>query len=506
MSVNFVNAMKSENNWTKTENGADALLSTNSSLVDMFGVIGALRTRNENDIISLFTKAFAEDKLLATKMSFYARDIRMGGLGERRTPRIIWRYLAETHPSIMRKNLFFVPEFGRWDDLFIFIGTPVEEDMWDVIRGQWDRDINSMKLNQPISLMAKWLKSVNASSRESVAIAKITASKLGLTEKEYRQTLSLMRSYIDVVEQKMSRKEFDKINYNAVPSKAMLRYRNAFRNRDEARFLEYTNALVSGAPDVKINASTLYPYDIFEGLCLQYSSGWYGRLNNESSDFYFANKDDILEAQWKALPNYVEGENNVVVMADTSGSMSGRPINTSLGLAIYFAERNSGPFHNTFMTFSSKPSFVTLKGDTLYDKIRSVPSIVEDTNLEKAFDMILKVCVENNLRQEDVPKALVVISDMEFNCCTSPSDRKETFYDTMKNKFEFHGYSIPQIIFWNVCSRQNVFHAFSDYKGVQLASGQSPSVFLSIMKNIGVTPYEAMLNVLNNSAYDCITI
>ena len=217
-------------------------------------------------------------------------------------------------------------------------------------------------------------------------------------------------------------------------------------------------------------------------------------------------KDDVLEAQWKALPNYVEGENNVVVMADTSGSMYGRPMCTSVGLAMYFAERNTGPYKDTFMTFSSKPSFVTLKGDTLFEKVKCVPSIIDNTNIKAAFDEILSVAIDNKISAEEVPKALVIISDMEFDNCSPDARKKMTFYDIVKAEYARHGYELPNVIFWNVDSRQNVFHAFSDYKGVQLASGNSPSVFLSIMKNIGLNPVEAMTNVLNNPVYNCITV
>lgn len=359
-----------------------------------------------------------------------------------------------------------------------------------------------------ISLLAKWMPSINASSLETKKIAKKIIKELGITEKEYRQMLTALRTEIDVVEKKMSRKEFDKINYNTVPSRAMMNYRNAFRKRDTERFLEYTNALLNccmvDEQPVKINASTLYPYDIFEKMELDYS---YSR-NNDNSYFSFNNPDDILEAQWRALPNYVDGENNVLVMADTSGSMSGRPMCTALGLAVYFAERNKGAFKDVFMTFSEKPNFVTLKGDTLGEKIRNVESIVANTNIEKAFDMVLNVAVKNNISQDEMPKAIIIISDMSFDQGTHNGygKPKTAYYDAMKAKFYNAGYEIPNIIYWNVNARENVFHAFSEYKGVQLASGSSPSVFLSIMKNIGMSPYEAMVNTLNNPVYDCISV
>lgn len=491
MTKNFVNALRNEDNFTFTENGATALKSTYSSLVDLFGSIGAFRSRTDNEIIDAFSKAFAEDKLLATKMAFYARDIR-GGLGERRVFRIILGFLAKVYPEIAKKNLKHIPTFGRFDDLYEFVGTEVESTMWDIIREQWETDVQNMKENKSVSLLSKWLKSVNTSSKESSRLGKLTADKLGLSEKEYRKTLSALRKYLDVVEVKMSGNEWTSINYPAVPSRAMTIYRDAFKKHDEEGFSAYIDKVSKG--EEKINASTLFPYDILEKM-----AGGHFNLR--------VNYDKVLEEQWKALPNYIEGENNVLIMADTSGSMSGRPMATSVGLAMYFAERNHGVFKDVFMTFSSRPSFVQLKGSTVYERIRCIPSIVENTNLQAAFELILRTAINNNLTAEDMPKSLVVISDMEFDSATGyySSDRW-TFYESMRKMYADKGYEIPNVIFWNVDSRHDVFQATSDYKGVQLASGQSPSVFKSILKNIGKTPYEAMVDVLNDPRYDCITI
>jgi hypothetical protein len=494
MSKNFVNALKKESNYTLTENGAVALKSTNSALVDLFGQIGAMRKRTDADIESAFSKAFAEDRLLATKMAFYARNIR-GGLGERRTARIIFRFLAKLYPDIMKKNMHLIPFFGRYDDLYEFIGTPIEEDMWQLIREQWDLDIDGMKNNKPISLLAKWLKSVNTSSDESNRLGKLTAKNLGLSEKEYRKTLAELRRYLDVAEVKMSHNQWNEINYEGVPSRAMAIYRNAFRRHDEDRFNAYIESVSKG--EAKINSSTLFPYDILEKMGLGTWGGSYLTVDNY---------DKVLEEQWKALPNYIEGENNVLVMADTSGSMRGRPMATSVGLAIYFAERNKGVFKDVFMTFSSRPSFVQLKGNTLYEKIKCIPSIIANTDLEAAFRLILNTAINNNLTAEDMPKSLIVISDMEFDDATYYNTNHETFYESMVKMYRQHGYEMPNIIFWNVDSRHDNFQVASEYRGVQLASGQSPSVFKSILNNIGKTPYEAMLSVLNDPMYDCITV
>lgn len=501
----FVQGMQGVNNETKTENGAFAYKSTMNALVDLFGTIGALRKRNEDDIERLFSAAFAEDALLATKMSFYARNVR-GGLGERRTARVIWRHMAKAHSDIMRKNLVFVPSFGRWDDLYAFVGTPVEKAMWELIKMQFEEDMQAYNQAQEtgktvsISLMAKWLKSVNASNADTVRLGKATAKALGLKERDYRKSLAQLRAYLDVVEVKMTAKEWDKIKYSGVTSKAMTRYRKVFETRDAEGFAAYKESLVKG--EAKVNASTLYPYDILEAYGLSENRDWRSRDRYMTTNAY----DEILEQQWAALPNYVEGENNVLVMADTSGSMNGRPLMTSVGLAVYFAERNHGAFKDVFMTFSDDPKFVTLKGSNLYEKVRSIEAIVADTNIEKALRLILNTSVANKVSAEDMPKSLVIISDMEFNEAQTYGSRNTSYYGVMRKMFEDAGYNVPNIIFWNVDSRQDTFHASSTDTGVQLASGQSVSTFKTILANVGKTALEAVIDTLNDEAYSMITI
>ena len=492
MKNKFLSFLQRETNFTSTENGAIALKTTNSQLLDLFGCIGSLRTRDNTDIERLFSMAFSEDTLLATKMAFYARNIR-GGLGERRTFRIILKYLSQVAPEIVIKNFDAIALFGRYDDFYTLVDTSIEEAMWAYLKDQFDLDMENYKNGQPISLLAKWLKSVNASSAETTRLGKLTARHFNLSEKAYRQTLSKLRQYIDVTEVKMSAQNWSDIAYGHVPSRAMSIYHKAFKAHDEEGFNNYLNAVTRG--DAKVNASTLYPYDILGQLGLSITS----------SHFSFYHYDALLEEQWKSLPNYVTGEHNILVMADTSGSMTGRPMHSSIGLALYFAERNQGAFKDTFMTFSSKPSFIQVKGKTLYDKIKCIPSIVENTDLEAAFNLILAVAVKNRLSTDELPASLVVITDMEFDSATT-SRGNWTFYDSMVKNYAAHGYTMPNVIFWNVASRHDVFQASSNYKGVQMASGQSPSVFKSILANMGKSPYDAMLSVLNDPMYDLITV
>ena len=481
--MNILDMIKKEQNYTLTENGALALNSTENALVDLFAVSGALRGRSEEEIEMLFARALTEDKQTAARLAFYTRDVR-GGLGERRTGRIFFRYLAKYYPQILKKNIGLISEYGRWDDVVDLLDI-LPAEATEVIAKQLKEDLSDMEKGQPVSLLAKWLPSVNTSSRETVRKARLLAAKLQMSERTYRKTLAKLRSYLNVTEVNLSANDYGKILYPQVPSKAMNNYRNAFLRNDKERFGEYLQKVNSG--EEKINASVLYPYDIVEKYL-------YGDVEN----------DAVLEAQWKALPDYVEGEKRCLIMADVSGSMGGRPLATSVGLAIYFAERNKGPFAGRFMTFSARPELVEIKGDTLSEKIRYVKNAdwQMNTDLEAAFNLVLRTAVKNKVKQEELPESIIVITDMEFDRCVTGND---LFYDTMKAKFEAFGYQIPNIVFWNVRSAKSTYHASFDRPGVQLASGQSPVVFESLAKGVNMTPQEYMLSVLNSERYKPVT-
>lgn len=482
--MSFADAMRNEGKFTRTENGAVALNTTSDARLDLFGTIGALREADNNRIETLFAEAYNQDALFATKIVFYARDIR-GGLGERKTFRTLIRYMADKHPEALRPNLDLIGVFGRYDDLYELIGTPLENDMWAAMKKQFEEDLKNFNEGNAISLLAKWIKTADASSAETRKLGILTAQKLGYPVYNFKRIVRSMRKHIGVVEGLMSAGRWDEIKYSEVPSRAMMIYRKAFMKHDEQRFSEFINQAEKG--EVKINATTLFPYDIVEKIL-------YGR---ESSK--------VLEAQWKALPDYVEKGTNALVMADVSGSMIGRPMATSIGLAIYFAERNVGAYHNLFMTFSGNPETVVLKGETLEQKIHNVSRAnwAMNTDLKAAFDKVLDIAEKNHITQDEMPKAIVVISDMEIDCC---GNREWSFYDKMAAKFAKHGYVIPNVIFWNVNSLHDVFHADKSRKGVQLASGQSVTVFKQILQNLGYNPVEAMENTINSDRYACITV
>lgn len=523
----FVNAIEKEMNWKETENGQTALKSTLDACLDLFGTIGALRTRDENEIVTKFAKAYGENPLVAIKTLFYARDIEQG-LGERRTFKAILHYLGNAHTQDVVANLENIVKFGRYDDLYCLVGTAAEGAVAAFIKEQVKEDIILLKNGKPVSLIGKWLKSTNTSSAESCKLGKWTAQVLGLTLAQYRKILSALRKRINLVETLMVEGRWDEIDFTAVPGGAMKKYSSAFARHQEQRFNEYLRALKEGKKvvvekdgkviekEAKINTKHLFPYEIIEKYCKDDDRRW-----SSYRDYRPTEIQPDLEAMWNGLEDYIQGvQCNTVVMADVSGSMEGRPMDTSIGLAIYFAERNTGPFHNKFMTFSDTPTFISLpENSTLKDKINVTAEADWDnsTNIEAAFDLILHVAVKNRLTQDDLPKSLVIITDTEFNKCTSDnstlysgwyrqSRTNMTFYDQMKAKYAAYGYELPEIVFWNVNARNDTYHADAYAPHVRMVSGQAASVFKTLIDGKTHTPYEFMLEVLFNERYNCVVL
>ena len=486
----FAEAAKKMAVFTRTENGAVALNTTGDARLDFFGVAGSLRTAQKERVERLFAEAWKEDPLFATKIAFYARDIR-GGLGERQTFRTLIRYMAKYHREALRPNLDLIGVYGRYDDLYSLIGTPMEDEMWAAMKKQFEEDRVNLEQGNAISLLAKWIKTADASSENTRKLGILTAQKLGYSVYEFKRLVRAMRKQIGVVEALMSAGRWDEIKYSAVPSRAMMIYRKAFMKHDAVRYGQFINKAVKG--EESIHSAALYPYDIVEKVA---HFGWSGCTITE---------DDVLEAQWRQLPDYVEKGTNALVIADTSGSMHGRPIAASVGLAVYFAERNTGAYHNMFMSFSGTSRIQILKGDTLAQKIGSIDmnDWQNNTNLKAAFEHVLEIAVRNHVSADEMPKSLIVISDMEIDYC---GDKDWTFYEQMARRFRDNGYQIPNIVFWNVDSRHDVFHADKKRTGVQLVSGMSTAVFRQVMQCVGMNPVEAMEKVIGSDRYAAITV
>ena len=485
--------LKNEANRTYTENGAVTHTSTCSDCLDLFATIGAMRNRDEQEIQKRFIRAFTEDPDLAMKTLFFARDVR-GGLGERKVFRVCLQWLAHNAPASVKKNIPHVAEFGRWDDLLSLVGTPCEKDAFLLIQEQLEMDLAAMDMGDDISLLAKWLPSVNASNAQAIASAKRIARFLGMTDATYRKTLVKLRERIRIIENNLREKDYT-FDYSKQPSKAMFKYRKAFYRNDGERYGEFLNKVSGG--EAQMHADTLMPYELVAPyLQFHWSSRCFMRDISEA-------EKNTLNATWASLPAFTNNENALAVI-DTSGSMYniGKPLPAAvaLSLGLYFAEHNTGAFKNHFIEFSERPRLIEVKGETFADRLRYVASFNEiaDTNLEAVFDLILNAALRNKVPQEELPATLYLISDMEFNCCVRNAD--STIFENAKARFEAHGYRLPKVVFWNVQSRNNQQPVTQNEQGVALVSGCTPRIFHMVSAG-ELSPLSYMMEVLSAERY-----
>ena len=474
--------LKNLSNRKRTENGAVTLRSTGTHCLDLFATVGALRAQDEAEIERRFLRAWAENPDLAMKLLFYARDIR-GGLGERRVFRVLLRWLAEHEKAALVRNLPHVAEYGRWDDLLVLLDTPARAETIALLRAQFEADLSALHSGGEVSLLGKWLPSVNAHSPEAVRQAKELARAFGVRQAEYRKSLSALRAAIRILENHLRERDYS-FDYAKQPSKAMFRYRKAFRRNDGARYSAYLDQVSRG--EASLHTGTLMPYELVEAA-------------------YQAPEADrtALDATWKALEDFT-GDENALVVADGSGSMywSGQPKPAAVAqsLALYFAERNKGAFRNHFITFSMNPQLVEIKGADFVERVRYCRSFDEcaNTNLEAVFELILTAAVKHRLPQKKLPSTLYIVSDMEFDACARGADL--TNFEQAKRRYARFGYRLPRVVFWNVQSRNEQQPVRSNEQGVALVSGCTPRIFSQVMSG-ELDPYRNMLQVLLSERY-----
>ena len=497
----FMNALKntlvkSDSNLIRTENGALGYKTTGKALLDLNFAVSSMRNWPDKDIVAKFADACAENLDNAVVWLFFARDARQG-MGERRLFRVCVRYLADNFPEVCDKVLSLVAEYGRWDDIFEVFDTKVHEKAVEIVCGQLVADLKAAQKGESVSLLAKWLPSINSHNWKTREKATKIARYIGLNRFDYQKLCSKLRKHINLVESKMSAGKWDEIDYEAVPSKANLVYNTAFFRHDEDRRREFLSRVKDG--EAKINASVVFPYEIVS----KYEYGWFGRD---------IQPDDTLEAMWKALPNYVTDGASTLVVADGSGSMtcgvgsSGvTALDVANSLAIYFAERLTGAFHNTYITFSSRPQIVQLGDGTLASKLTIAYQHDEcsNTNIEATFDLILDTAVDNKMKQEDLPRNILIVSDMEFDSATysyGRSPANESLFSTISSRFEEKGYQMPRLIFWNVNSRTGAIPLTENPNGIALVSGFSPAVAKMVLSG-ELDPLNVLLETLHSERY-----
>ena len=492
----LVHTLNEEANVSHTENGALGYRHAGRALVDMNFRVSSYRSQPEEVLRKDFAKAFYEDRLLALKWLFFARDVR-GGLGERRLFRVLLTDLAVSYdPVYASAAIGLVAEYGRYDDLLVLLQNkqvprPIEQSVLSYLQETWQTDLQQMQQGNPCSLLAKWLPSCNASSEETKKLAKKIRRYFQLSEKEYRQALAALRKYLDVTEVKICANHWSQIDYARVPSRANLLYGNAFWRHDEKRRNEFLENVLKQEAEMK--ASVLYPHDIVSQYC---------RLQQ-----YDAN----LEALWKSQNPLELGKKaaSTLVVADGSGSMYGpvagsrvKAIEVCMALAVYFAEGITGAFHNKFITFSEYPQLVDIgAGKNLLEKLKIAFGYneVANTNVEAVFDLILQTAIKQKAKPHELPETILILSDMEFDAALSaPVDEK--LFQTISRKYAAKGYKLPRLVFWNLHSRTMTVPLRKNPNGVVLVSGFSPHIVQLVMSG-ETDSFKCLQQVLENPRY-----
>lgn len=471
-----------QTNDSLTENGMATNSSSLNHCVDLFFQIGAMRGQDKQRLINAFTKAFAEDSLTAMRLLFWARDVR-GGAGERQIFRDIVTYLAINRKDSLSKNLHLFNEYGRWDDLLTLVGTPLETQALSLI---------SEALNGKDGLAAKWMPRPNVSNRTKKRWANALRKHMGLTPKAYRK---LLVENSNTVEQLMCSREFSKIDYSKLPSKAMSDLMKAFSRNDLERFQAYLESIDKG--EAKINAGAIYPYDVIKNM---------KQGNNQGAN-----------AQWNALPNYMDTNNEFVLpLVDVSGSMScpagGNPnvtcMDVAISLGLYISERNVGPFKDAFVTFSESPKLQILKGN-LTERYQQLARADWDmsTNLEAAFKEILNKAVKSNVPAAEMPTMILILSDMEFNSAVRGRGWNPTAQQMIENMYTEAGYKMPKVVYWNIQSRgDNNKPVHFDTNGTALVSGFSPALLTNLLSGKDLSPISMMMSVIDSERYSRVTV
>ena len=486
--------IESLSNVSVTENGALGFATTNNKLVDLNFRVPSMREHgvSEKDIYNFADVLISDDMEYAVKWLFYVRDVREG-LGEKKVfNKLFTIFYVQCTPYAI-ECIKLIAEYGRWKDLVDLCENPnlsLRDNCLNEIEKQLREDISNYQAGKSISLLAKWLPSINASNKAR-KFARVICKKLEIPFVEYRKMLSKLRAYLDVTEVKTSSNRWDEIDYNKVSSKANLKYANAFKKHDKERREKYLNDVMSGKSGVKMNASVLFPHEIWAK---------YRRcdFNNE------------YEAMWKNLKDMGDCGNTLCVV-DGSGSMdwtplagtSTRALDVARAIGVYFAERCKGEFHNKVIEFSARPQFIDLDGfETLYAKIHQMEMYGEcsNTNIEFTFDIILNAAVKNNIPQEEMPKNILVISDMEFDAASRGQGNMSKLFEIISDKYEAKGYKLPRLVFWNVNARTNTIPLTQNENGVVLVSGYSTNIVKTVMSG-ALDPWLALKSVLDSDRY-----
>jgi len=503
--MNFDKALQEETNVAFTENGGASNLSTLDKCLDLFARCGSMRSAKEQDIIELVDRAYGQNKQLTLLILFYNCDIKEG-LGERRFTQIALKYLANKDPNTLTKVASLLPTYNRWDLMYCFVGTQLQKTVFGIMKEQYVSDLDALQKDSEanISLIGKWLKSENTESKISRKLARLTIEEFGVTERQYRKALVTLRKRIKIVEHNLVNKEYASIDYDKIPAKALMKYIKAFYRNDEAKIKAYFDSIERGEKEIKVTG--IYPHDI-----LYQATGGVTCGNSYLKPRKSVPNQNYYNELWKNQKDYMKEDDLTMVVADTSASMTSpisinsnvSALDVAMALGIYCSERLKGQYTNKMITFSSRPSYVTLTGEDLLSKLRCVPSIVDNTNLVAVFKLLLDTAKSYNIDEKEFPKKLLIISDMEFDASTETryGNKRTTVFRDIKNMFDGTGYKMPQIVFWNVNSRNTQFPITVNDEGAVLISGYSPVALKAVYESEIFTPVDVMIKAVTAPRY-----
>lgn len=468
--MSFLDKLK-RNLTVENTKGSRYYASTYDANLDIF--TGISRYNDTDEIINKFKKALAEDKTLALANLLYILDIR-GGKGERLLFKTIFRYLCQNEKDLALIVLPKISEFGRWDYILEGLDTSIDTEVILLIKTQIENDKNS----ETPSLLAKWLPSHRTHGVKN-EIAKLLIKKLNITEEEYRKTLTALRKKLNLIENNLTKRDYSSIDFEKVPTKAMLKYRESFNRNCNEKYVQYLADVQNGTK--KINTSGLFCYEIVRNILL--------RLPVDAS---------LFDVMWNNQKDFLNGYNkNIMVVADTSGSMQQYdclPLSNAVGLAIYIAERNKGAFKNHFITFSENPKLQEVVGKDILDKVNNIECEVANTDIDKVFELLLNTAEKNNSKQDEMPSHLIIISDMEFD--QGVYSKQGTNFEGWKKAFEEKGYKLPTIIFWNVAGNTMGVPTTKFENDVAMVSGFATTILEHLLKLEEYNPSIVMLETL----------
>lgn len=507
-------------------------------------------TEKPEALFEILEESFQECPLDTLKLMFHLRNIK-NGKGERKLFRMCCEWwVKKGHVSSLLKNVSYFIKMGRADDLFSLGPWGVEafacvllQDLRNfkqfphtllTMAAKWaPKEGNAGKNNIPFtgrSLLNVMLETLGRLIHHDIEsgfepqlfewndLEKNTQNQWVLRKKVYRQKiLNVLRPQLNIVERRMCARQFDQIEYNKVPSKAMTKYskkktkvkpyhknQNAvgsFRCRDPERFTAWEASLAKGVDEkgqvVKVNAQTLHPHEIVHAICCEYS--------------------EVLEAQWNTLLTTMPELNNTLVVVDTSGSMNTcmtskskvTPLEVAISLGMFCAQKLTGVWKNKMISFSKTPQFVeldeTLNLKARIDQVKDMAWEL-NTNFQAVFELILNLAQKHQLKQEQLPKCVLTISDMQFD---SADTNSHTNLKVIQDKFKTAGYQMPVLVFWNVMNHGKDVPATVDERGVVMVSGFSPQV-LKHVTNVEelqkMTPWSMVQKVLNDPDYANVQI